>query len=273
VVFSVYYQWRVAQQWCILCVSVQGLLILQLMTALIGGWHQLSTFSIMTHELFLPILTAFVIPFIVITVLLPALQKAKESKRNYTEVQKLKHNREVFETLLQKQRQLTETPAGLGISLGNPNASYKLIKVCNPYCGPCAKAHTPMEDLLQNNPDVQIQILFTASNKEGDPKAPPVRHLLAISEKNDESILKKALDDWYLAETKDYDAFAVKYPLNGELKQQGAKIDAMKNWCDKTIIAFTPMFFLSIPSDKGATSYYQLPEIYTVADLKYFFSN
>lgn len=161
---------------------------------------------------------------------MPALQKAKEGKRLNIELQKLKHNRQIFEALLHKQKQVKENPDGLGISLGNPNGAYKLIKVCNPYCGPCAKAHIPIEELLHNNPDVQIRILFTATNKEGDIAAPPVKHLLAIAEKNDESIIKQALDDWYLAENKNYEAFAAKYPMNGELKQQEAKIETMKNW-------------------------------------------
>ncbi|HEY2583244.1 MAG TPA: vitamin K epoxide reductase family protein, partial [Mucilaginibacter sp.] len=270
VLFSLYYQWHVAKQWCVLCLSAQGLLVLQLTTALLGGWYTLLPFGAIRDELFSPTtLTAFVIPFIITAILVPSLQKAKEGKRYYTELQKLKHNRQIFEALLQKQKEVTENPQGLGIILGNPNAPYKLIKVCNPYCGPCAKAHTPMEELLHNNSDVQLQILFTATNTEGDIKTPPVKHLLAIAANNTEAIVKQALDNWYFAEKKDYETFATKYPMNGELKQQEAKIGAMKNWCDKTTIAFTPTFFVSIPNHDGFTRYYQLPEIYSVADLKY----
>ena len=131
-----------------------------------------------------------------------------------------------------------------------------------------------MEELLENNPDVQIQILFTASNIEGDIKTPPVKHLMAIAEKNNETIVKKALDDWYLAETKDYESFALKYPMNGELDKQEEKIVVMKDWCDKAVIAYTPMFFVSLKDEnEDKINYYQLPEIYNVADLKYFFSS
>jgi len=196
-------------------------------------------------------------------ILLPALQKAKESKSSKTALQRLKHNPQIFYALLEKQKAITESPASLGLVLGNPNAAHKIIKVCNPYCGPCAKAHSPMEELLHNNPDVQVQIVFTASNEENDIKAPPVKHLLAIAEKGNEEIIKQALDDWYLADKKDYNAFAAKYPMNGELKLQDTKVDDMKNWCDKTGIQFTPTFFVN-----G----YQLPEMYSVNDLKYFLS-
>ena len=91
----------------------------------------------------------------------------------------------------------------------------------------------------------------------------PVKHLLAIAEKGDEEKTKQALDIWYLAEKKDYAAFANKYPMNGELKMQGDKIKAMQEWCDKTEITFTPTFFIN-----GN----QLPEIYSIANLNYFLS-
>jgi protein-disulfide isomerase len=99
-------------------------------------------------------------------------------------LQRLRHNPQIFNALLAKQKVVTESTEGLGIILGNPNATNKIIKVCNPYCGPCARAHIPMEELLNNNPDVQIQIIFTATNKEGDVRASPVRHLLDIYENN-----------------------------------------------------------------------------------------
>ena len=37
-VFSIYYQGFVIKQWCTLCLIVQGLLVLQFLTALIGGF-------------------------------------------------------------------------------------------------------------------------------------------------------------------------------------------------------------------------------------------
>jgi len=273
VIFSIYYQWRVAKQWCILCLYVQAVLIIQILIVNIGNWHQFSNFSIVASQSILPVISSFIIPLVIVSILLPALQKAKESKHNYTELQKLKHNHEVFETLLKKQKHLTENPDGMGILLGNKNATQKLIKVCNPYCGPCARAHKPMEELLENNSNLQIQILFTASNNDQDLKTAPVKHLLAIAEKNSETTLKAALDDWYLAENKDYDAFALKYPMNGDLQRQGVKIEKMRNWCDQASIAFTPMFFVSVKNDHDKDEYYQLPEIYNVSDLKYFFSS
>lgn len=260
VLFSVYYQWRVAKQWCVLCLSVQALLVLQFAVAAAAGWHTLYTPAGVTPNLVLLVLSVFAVPFVAVTVLVPALQKAKEGKGDKGELQRIKHSPEIFDALLARQKAVTVPAEGLGITLGNPEARYKVIKVCNPYCGPCARAHPLMEEVLENNPDVQMQIIFMATSN--DHRTPPARHLMAVAQVSEnEQQIKQALDDWYLAKKKDYEAFASKYPVNGALQQQDDKLNTMHDWCRKMDIRVTPTFFLN-----GR----QLPPVYNVADLKYF---
>ncbi|MBL0145357.1 MAG: thioredoxin domain-containing protein [Chitinophagaceae bacterium] len=71
---------------------------------------------------------------------------------------------------------------------------------------------------------------------------------------------QQALDDWYLAPKKDYEAFAKKYPMNGELNQQYKTLEKMSEWCNKAEIQFTPTIFIN-----GK----QLPNNYNVNELKY----
>jgi uncharacterized membrane protein/protein-disulfide isomerase len=272
-VFSVYYQWRVAKQWCVLCLTVQALLVLQFVIALAGDWHGAVAFTNLDPFVSIATALAFSLPPLITELLLPALRKAREANTSKTALQRVKHSPQIFNALLEKQKALSGSSEGLGLVLGNPNATHKIIKVCNPYCGPCAKAHSPIEELLHNNPDVQVQIIFTATNDKNDIKAAPVKHLLAIAEKGNEETVKQALDDWYLADKKDYVAFAAKYPMNGELQKQVEKIEAMREWCEKAKITSTPTFFVSLPStseDGQSESFHQLPEMYSVADLRYF---
>lgn len=258
--FSIYYQWRVAKQWCVLCLATQAVFALQ--AGLFFAFGGLAVpFSAIQPQDILLLLVAFGMPFILAYWGIPLLKQVKEGKQHFRKLQRLKHNPQVFHALLVRQKAIAENPVGLGISLGNPVAKNRIIKVCNPYCGPCAKAHPAIEEILYANPNVSAQIIFTAGNDEADKKAPPVRHLLAIAAQGEEEKTKQALDDWYMAPVKDYEAFATKYSMNGELQAQGDKLKAMREWCDKTEIAFTPTFFVN-----G----YQLPEIYTIDDLKYF---
>lgn len=259
VFFSVYYQWRIAKQWCVLCLCVQGVLVLQLVTSFLNDWHILITIKTLLPTVHL-ILIACIISFVIVNLLLSALRSTKENKSNLAELQRLKHNPQIFEALLEKQKKITGNIDGLGVLLGNSEATYKLIKVCNPYCSPCAKAHLPIDELLQSHPDLQVQIIFTAENIDGDIRATTVKHLLAIAKNNSESTVKKALDEWYLAKNKDYKLFASKFPIKGELKQQDTNVEAMSRWCNDNNIMFTPTFFVN-----G----YQLPEMYSVSDLRY----
>lgn len=68
------------------------------------------------------------------------------------------------------------------------------------------------------------------------------------------------MDDWYLADKKDYKVFAAKYPFNGEIEQQKKQIGKMKEWCKEAEITFTPTLFIN-----G----HRLPENYKIEELKY----
>lgn len=260
VIFSVYYQWRIAKNWCVLCLAVQavlftaGLLMLSTTPLTLAGMG-LSTCLLQA--------ACFVAPAIVWLLLRPLLLQVKDAMLKKAELARVKHHPQVFESLLIKQKQISHDLTGLGILLGNPASRNRIVKVCSPYCQPCARSHAQLDELLTNNPDLQVQIIFTAANADSDRRAAPVKHLMALAAKNDEALTRKALHDWYTEGAKDYDAFSRRYVLNGEEERQGEKLEAMRNWCDRMEISFTPTLFLN-----G----YQLPEMYSASELKYFLS-
>lgn len=256
--YSVYYQWKIVKQWCPLCLAVQGVILLSGLLA--GGYLSVYGFSITSLY---PIFTLLFIGVFVLMVshhVVPLLKAAKESREYETKWKRLRYNPEIFDALLQKETFIAHPTEGLGLQIGNPDATHEIIKVCNPYCGPCSKAHPDIEELIHSNPNVKVRIIFTASGHDDDIKTPPVKHLLAIQERHGAATVHQALDDWYLAEKKDYTAFANKYPLNGELEQQGVKIEAMSKWCDMMKIRATPTFFVN-----G----YELPDSYRIGELKH----
>jgi len=258
--FSVFYQWRIAKQWCILCLAVQALLLFGFINSLIAGFLSTSIFEtpgylIHTCLLYLSvILTWFLMkPFLL------RIQKAKREKRNYL---RLKFNQQIFESLLYRQKTLSPTE-GLGIILGNKaNPKHIITKVCNPFCGPCAAAHPKIIQMLAENQQLQLRIVFTSSNDEAT-SSRPVKHFLSLQENQDEKLLTQALNDWYGAKEKNYDSFAIKYPLQKQTTDQASKVDAMYAWCTDMNIRFTPTYFID-----G----YQMPEAYSIQDINYFLS-
>jgi protein-disulfide isomerase len=190
----------------------------------------------------------------------PFFLKAKDHNLYKNAYKRLQYNPEIFNSLLVQQARAADNWQQLGITIGNPQAPNTIIKVCNPYCGPCAKAHPKLEDVVEYNPNVNVRVIFTAQKSEHDPAAPIVKHLLAIAAQNDTARTQQALDDWYLLPQKDYELFAAKYPMNGELKEQDSKVEAMSTWCEEAEITATPTIFVN-----G----YRLPENYDIEELRY----
>ncbi|ASZ12013.1 thioredoxin domain-containing protein [Chitinophaga pendula] len=263
VFFSVYYQWRIVKQWCVLCLATQGIFVLEFIVSYFGDLYNVSA---------LQSLTGFEVAKWLLTALLPIagwflvkryLLLPKEIATFKYTLARFKNDPYIFESMLAKQRTITASTDGLGVTLGNPDAPRKIVKVCNLYCGPCSGTHPDLEDIMTMNDDVQLQILFAVSEAEGDSRVPAARHLLAIAEHKPYDVLIQALHDWYSMPKKDYEAFAAKYPMNGELAKQQDKIAALYSWYLKMDIQHTPTFFY-----KG----HELPATYGIGDLKYLLS-
>jgi uncharacterized membrane protein len=256
--FSIYYQWRVVKQWCPLCLTVQLILFLELVWSLVNFWLRPYHFSFSSFSVVAPLL-ALGISIISWYALKPFFLKAKDADLYAAAYKRLQYNPDIFKYLLQQQVKAPDGWQQLGISIGNQNACTTIIKVCNPYCGPCAKAHPELEEIIRHKPDVKLKIIFTARNDGTDPAAVVVKHLLAIAAEGDADKTEQSLDDWYLPEEKDYEKFALKYPMNGELKRQDREIEAMSKWCTDADITHTPTIFVN-----G----HRLPENYNIEELK-----
>jgi protein-disulfide isomerase len=261
ILFSVYYQWKVVKKWCMLCLWVQAVLALEIMWAAFS-FPLTSAFSAHTFPAATAVGASILLPVIMWLSLKPLLKNAKERNTYKAAYKRLLYNPDIFESFLAQQQEVAQSYENLGITLGNPDAATTIIKVCNPYCGPCAKAHPELEDVLKHNNDIRLKIIFTATNNEHDRGGIVVKHLLAIAEKNNAEETQQALDDWYMADKKDYNHFAAKYPMNGEVKKQVDKIDAMSKWCKEADILYTSAIFIN-----GK----RLPENYSIAELKHIF--
>lgn len=262
--YSIYYQWKVAKQWCVLCLAVQSVLLIEGVLTLVNNLISVAAIEQTITSNWPSAIFALILPIVVWFLLKPILKRNQAAKYEMRSYLQLKYNEQVFTSLLQNQPSILAYPTdGLGITIGNPNATKTIVKVCNPYCGPCATAHPELEKIIKENPEVKAQIIFTTTNNENDRGSMPVKHLLAIASKGDEILTEHALDDWYLAKEKNYDQFANKYPMNGELQKQAGKIDLMKSWCDKVKIQYTPTIFID-----G----YELPKNYQLKDVNYFLS-
>jgi hypothetical protein len=241
---------------------VQAVLLLELILSITNFWLRLPIVSLPIAYYLLPIAYCLSLPIVLGYSLKHLLLKAKDEPVYKAAYKRLLYNPETFNNLLQKQASAPEGYQNIGITIGNPDAANTIIKVCNPYCGPCAKAHSILHEIVDGNKNLKLKLIFTATNKEDDIRGNVARHLLAISNKQDKGQTEQALDDWYLSPQKNYESFAKKYPLNGELKHQEIHIDEMKEWCKSACITETPTLFFN-----GK----RLPEHYNITEFRYLF--
>jgi len=256
--FSIYYQWRIIKQWCPLCLTIQLILASELIWSVFVVW-QYPFLNILQASILVAILFCMFIPVISWYTLKSLIIKAKDHDLYRTAHKRLLCNPNVFDSLLQKQRKITEGWEQLGIDIGNLNAKNTIVKICNPYCTPCEKSHKQLMELLKNSNNVKLKIIYITYNNEYDKGAVVVKKLLAIAEQNNIDKTQEALNDWYSNVGKNYSFFSSKYPTNDVFDIQGKKIDAMSQWCDSADITHTPTIFIN-----G----FSLPENYTTEQLK-----
>jgi uncharacterized membrane protein/glutaredoxin len=259
ILFSIYYQWKVVKQWCPLCLTVQAILAMELVWS-IGNYWSNAYFPSSVSVSLLPIACSISFPIVLWYSVKLFVIRAKDGPAYKAAYKRLLYNPETFNSILQQQPAAPDGYQHIGITMGNPEAEITIIKVCSPYCGPCAKAHRVLENIIHDKKNVKVKLIFTASNQANDRAGIIAKHLLAIDAKQDTQQTQQSLDHWYLADNKDYNAFAARYPMNGELKHQEAQIEKMEKWCDEAEIRGTPTLFIN-----G----HRLPEKYTVDELKY----
>ncbi|NCU05837.1 MAG: thioredoxin domain-containing protein [Chitinophagaceae bacterium] len=258
-IFSVLYQWRVTKQWCPLCLAVQGLLLFEALYFMGSGYLQPFALT----ETATPFLLSFLLPVIMWYVVKPLLKKSKEAEEYKNRFYRIKNDSRIFEALLEKQKKVTVNPQGLGITLGNPHATNTIIKVCNPYCGPCSKAHKEIHELLKDNVNLKVQVIFNSFAEDSDPRSKPVKLFLSVSKNKERNYTEQVIDEWYSAEKKDFKMFAEKHQIGTDQSNYNEDVTKMRSWCDEMNIEATPSIFLN-----G----YQLPDNYSVNDLKIFLS-
>ena len=106
--------------------------------------------------------------------LLPVKSLIKTNKANgqlLVEFNKWKTDAAIFITQWQQQQKIGTTIWENDLLLGNANAPVLITVACNPYCGPCAKAHEQLDEMLHRfagKVKVQGRLLCNCSNEKGN---------------------------------------------------------------------------------------------------------
>lgn len=255
-IYSIYYQARVAKQWCVLCCTVQALLWLEFVPLLTYLQQPLSWPNVTQAGNLLIALLLTVALWLLLKPMLLQLQKVKPTQY---QLRRLKYNTGLFNNMLKNQPQYALPDEDWSIVLGNTEAANIITMVSDPYCSPCNKTHQQLSEWLSSGQDLQVRIVFTAGNDENNLKTPVVRHLMALNELPDKSLVEKALHNWYAQKEKKYESWSKAYPVQlNEINYY--KLDKQNAWCQLAEIKATPTLLVN-----G----FRLPEVYQLQDIKY----
>jgi len=254
--YSVYYQFRVAQQWCVLCCTVQALLWLEftsLFFFLTQPWHLPSSGKSVA------LLACMLAPILLWVFIKPLLLKAQQVEPLKKQLKGFKYNSGLFQRALSEQPAFDLPDEAHAIVLGNKAAKRIITMVSNPFCPPCSKAHQTLDEWLSKRNDLQLRIVFSTDNNQQEPKNKVVRHLMALNQQNQE-LIGLALHDWYKQERKDYDTWARLHPVKEE-PVIDLSLEKQREWCRMAEVAFTPTILINR---------HRLPSLYRLEDLEYF---
>ncbi|MCD7936377.1 MAG: thioredoxin domain-containing protein [Tannerellaceae bacterium] len=254
--WSLWYQKWVFKQWCGLCIFVQIILWILFINNLAAGlivWPDITWYALLVTG------CLYLLPLLILNILIPRLSEALKMQEVTQKFNSLKADDDIFKSLLKSQEQYVVT-RDLGILMGNPTAPNLLTVVSNPHCGPCAKLHTQIEQLINTCGEKYcIQYILTSFNKELEESA---RLFIAMYQQQDPAAFLAFLHEWYTSGKDNREETYKKYPFTGSDEQLVTEFEKQKEWIQKSNIHATPTLLFN-----G----HLLPEKYKVEDLVYFY--
>ena len=256
-IYSITYQYRVGK-WCVLCCSIQVLLVLEYVIFNFIPATSLLPFFVLNNQLF-KFLLCFLMPISIWIILKPILSKSILYKKLRNQLNLFKYDNDLFINTLAKSEYYEISDNLMPILLGNPDAKTIITVISNPFCGACTKAHNFIDKWWPKREDVQIKLLFEHDDGYHNIHATVARHFMALSLLEDKKIIIKALNEWYQQNTKKYENWAERYPVEITDEIRSASKRQM-DWCRTAAISFTPTVLIN-----G----HKLPEPYRIEDINY----
>lgn len=239
--YSIYYQWRVVKKWCLMCLSIVGVLWAQ---AALSYFTIGSELSIQANEL-LSLSMVLLTVFALWNHFRPQYEEQLKSEKTKLDFYKFKRNFNLFSTLLEQAQRLDTQISGQEILLGNHESNTEIVIVTSPFCGHCKPVHKLVEDiLLQHGSNVRVLIRFNI--KVNDPDSDIARvttRLLELYHVNGPSECLQAMTDIYGSMSSE--EWLSKW---SDCTNQNAFLQILEDqrrWCTTNQINFTPHLMIN----------------------------
>ncbi|MBA5793459.1 vitamin K epoxide reductase family protein [Flavobacterium sp. xlx-214] len=259
IIYSIYLQKFKVRKWCVLCLGVSVILLLQAMFFLIS--YKQITWNIYNYSQY------FIIT-IIIWLIWKAVEKALVNKNKMvsknTILSRFKRKFEVFEFLLNNNSVSEDIQTLNGIIINKQLNPIKLRLFLSPSCGHCYTIYKEGIKLAKKYPEkITIEILFNVNIQNTEnPFISVVEslHEIFISKKED---ILNTLDDWYLKEMT-LENWLRKWKQTQISTTTRTELEKQHLFCVENDLRYTPIIIL------GKNMY---PDDFVLEELKYFISD
>ncbi|HXJ99700.1 MAG TPA: vitamin K epoxide reductase family protein, partial [Gelidibacter sp.] len=253
IVASLYYQKFIEKKWCPICLTIMGVLLLEL-----GYVIYLNSFLNLTLSLY-GVLLFLLVSSIMTAVWFPLkkiLTKVNQLKNVELKANRFKRNYTIFKnTLLStKKLKLPSSP----LTFGDQDSQLEISIITSPFCSYCKEPHYLLKSILENYTDsVKISTIFNVHPKIEDLKKITMS-LIEIQICQGEAFYYQAMDEWY--NNKDREKWLEKFQINSGNHKIERFLKNQHEWCVNNDFNFTPCVFIN-----G----YEYPKSYEISDLPF----
>lgn len=261
IVYSIWLQKFELKKWCVLCLAVSFIIILQ---SLVFGFTTASFIeTIFSANLFTVLFSAILITSLWFLVKPMIVQKLKFEKE-VSELKRFKRDYKLFKFLSKDIPEINGFNELEGIQIGNKNVTVQLTIIISPSCGHCHKAFQDALELVKTYPErVFLNVLFNINPENNDnPYKIVVESLLSINALVPEKI-EEAITDWHI-KNMGLELWKQKWIVEEMDMTINNQIFQQYNWCLKNQFNYTPV---KIVNNK------LFPNEYEMNELKYFLND
>lgn len=229
-VWSIWFQAIKSKHWCTLCCLVQAIIW-------ISGIY--NAFNITYSENFILGTVIYTISGITSFIFIQTLAKLHSVNGRFNHISKdyieLKLDKDVFKTTLLRSMEVNNAESS--IIYGNMSASVTLTVLTNPHCEPCARMHKRLLHVMNANPNINIQYIYSSFDE--DVESSSLFCIAVYQQKTYEEALK-ILEAWYQYGRFQRKTFIEKSGVNIFAPEVTEEYSKHKIWQDRSGISSTP---------------------------------
>lgn len=252
-IWSIYYQWRVIQSWCMLCIMAQ--ILIWTSGILVIYFYQLSPLTF-NWSGFIITIVAHILCIIFVHNYAVKVKALNDSYQITQKYRALKSNRLVAKTLIENETFFPTNINDSKILFGNRHADLLITLLSNPHCYPCAEMHKKIENILEvYRENVCIQYIFLSFRRDLDNSC---RYLISKYDPMHLSSTFQFYSNWYKFERNNSQKIIqqnLEYIRQDYVEKEWKK---HCNWCRKTQLSSTPTILIN-----G----HVLPKVYDLEDI------